>query len=509
MSDWLKLDCPFCRTHFRIKAEYGHMKGRCPECGFRIAPPVPIESAPLPVSDSEEPLGLLPLDDADEWPEPALKLLEETDPGEAYRFRDDAIPAAQPLPQGPSRSSTEDEEVGGIYALASEPTETPAARPAQAVPVAASVPVAAPPTASAEVDPLFLDEWKPAPAAASAPVAVPVPTATAVPVANVAKEVPAAAAEKPKKNLSPAAEQAMSDPNSEIYKLSNAEYNPEREEPLPDDIYFRGVWSLPFSGTGFGPWFWISLGVTVLVLQLLMMQALQGAGRMGILGMAPLGIGIGWIFVWTFAFAAECLFCIVSDTANGSPQIHWPEGGWREWFWSLPRLLWLKVISVGIASFFTFLTQGLFGIPGFVVVEAMVFPAVLISSLANEWSLVPLNGQVFASIGTKIRYWATYWLLVGVLWIAVEVIAHLTMEWWFLAPVIGGAFSYAWLVQARLCGRLARVITEVDEPTRKKRRKRRKKAAEEVPATSGWGGEEPAPAKKTKSKAEAIEKNLV
>jgi hypothetical protein len=69
MDNWISLSCPFCRTPFQIKEAYAHLRGRCPSCGFRIEPlkPKPYEEGKQ-VSTSDEPLGLVPIDE--EWPEP-------------------------------------------------------------------------------------------------------------------------------------------------------------------------------------------------------------------------------------------------------------------------------------------------------------------------------------------------------------------------------------------------------------------------------------------------------
>src|SRR5262249_45380710 len=75
MDQWLELDCPRCKAKFRIKAAYAHMSGRCPNCGQPIDPPRPAPP-PTPISfDSDEPLGLVPIEE--EWPEPAHMDVDE------------------------------------------------------------------------------------------------------------------------------------------------------------------------------------------------------------------------------------------------------------------------------------------------------------------------------------------------------------------------------------------------------------------------------------------------
>lgn len=99
VTSWLSFTCPFCKAHLRIKEVYAHMRGRCPECGGRIEAlkPPPLLPAPT-LSESDEPLGLLPIEE--EWPEPAQL---DTGP-ESYGVATGPLTApptaATPLPPG-------------------------------------------------------------------------------------------------------------------------------------------------------------------------------------------------------------------------------------------------------------------------------------------------------------------------------------------------------------------------------------------------------------------------
>jgi hypothetical protein len=134
---YLAFRCPRCRVRLRIKAAYAHQRGRCPECGFRIDPLRP-RPAPAPVvSTSDEPLGLLPLDE--EWPEPAQL---ETDEATAYDLsaKSTTVPKAQaPNPPPPTES----------YSLAAgdlpPPPRSKPEAPRAAYRVGPAEPVAAPP----------------------------------------------------------------------------------------------------------------------------------------------------------------------------------------------------------------------------------------------------------------------------------------------------------------------------------------------------------------------------
>src|SRR5262249_55428929 len=116
---WVPLTCSYCQAKFRIKEEYAHLRGRCPSCGFRIAAPYPKPyEPPAAASDSDEPLGLLPVED--EWPEPGR--LEEREVGPVY-----GLDAPHVIP-APSQLAEEPDPEGAVYELAAK---TPAATAAQ------------------------------------------------------------------------------------------------------------------------------------------------------------------------------------------------------------------------------------------------------------------------------------------------------------------------------------------------------------------------------------------
>src|SRR5262249_12623439 len=111
MDDWLPLTCSFCEAKFRIRKEYAHLRGRCPACGFRIAAPFPLPYVPpVHVSDSDEPLGLLPIDE--EWPEPAR--LGTQDEAAVYNY------SAKPTIPNPPPAPSESESPREIFKLADE-----------------------------------------------------------------------------------------------------------------------------------------------------------------------------------------------------------------------------------------------------------------------------------------------------------------------------------------------------------------------------------------------------
>lgn len=551
MTDWLQLDCPFCRCRFRIKAAYAHLKGRCPECAFRIAAPTPREAPPAPISDSDEPLGLLPLDD-EEWPEPGLRFQEDAD-GASYVLSQEAASApAMPANSAPSAASWEHrrneaslhlpaEMTVGIYGFAAEPKPTgsvPVARPlpnvdaessgvyaiaeaaeaeaGKAFPTrgdtaaeeigggkpapqgwteskaAASVlamPIAPPPAAPA-VDPLFLD------VIASAPIqAAPSPVASPAAAASSVAPEPAGAAKprkrKKKAGAAPTAEERVAPAQGSnvkhAYKLSNAELNPEREEPLPDDVFLTGVWGFPLKPRNLAAWFWLSFGATLIYVIAAFIVLLLGAGQLGVVAAGFLGLGGIWVIALTGSYAGAALLGLVADTANGADEVVWPEGGWKEWFFSFLHVAWLEALACAAAAPFWWLTGRAYGDFAFLIAEAVVFPLLLVAALASEWSWLPFNGRIFGTVATRAKYWVCLWFLVALVNVPLYVLYLSGAPWW-CAPLFGIAFGYAWIVRGRLIGRLGRLLMELDEPGRKKRKSRKRRPGNLAAGGGGWGG---------------------
>ena len=117
---WVPLTCSYCQARFRVREEYAHLRGRCPSCSFRIAAPFPKPyEPPSAASDSDEPLGLVPVED--EWPEPAR--LEEREVGPVY-----GLDAPHVIP-APSQIEDEPDPEGMVYKLADDrPAVAPVAK---------------------------------------------------------------------------------------------------------------------------------------------------------------------------------------------------------------------------------------------------------------------------------------------------------------------------------------------------------------------------------------------
>lgn len=99
-TPWRKFACPSCKVRLRIKEAYAAMRGRCPECGYRIDPLQPLPPAPVSTSDAEEPVGLVPVED--EWPEPAQVM--DRDERSDYGLAAEAPARTEPARSAPPRA---------------------------------------------------------------------------------------------------------------------------------------------------------------------------------------------------------------------------------------------------------------------------------------------------------------------------------------------------------------------------------------------------------------------
>jgi hypothetical protein len=156
MTGWLSLACSFCLARFRIKEAHAHLRGRCPACGFRVKAPKPnlYSDKPLRVSDSDEPIGLVP--EEEEWPEPAV--LIEVEEAKEYGIAPGTAPSTSPStsPRTPSVAVPQTPEASkDVFALGPEykstrpPPATP--EPPGEPPIRLVEPVA-PPTKSQSFD---------------------------------------------------------------------------------------------------------------------------------------------------------------------------------------------------------------------------------------------------------------------------------------------------------------------------------------------------------------------
>lgn len=264
----------------------------------------------------------------------------------------------------------------------------------------------------------------------------------------------------------------------QMYKLSNAELNPEKPEPVPEHLFFDGVWNLPFKTGNIGAWVWNSIGMTLIFM---LMQGMAGlAANLGGstggnvasgLGLAGLAVALVWVVALLGSYFSMCFFNIVLDTCHRAKEIAWPDGSWREWFWGLIKFLWLLGLSIGVAYPFYWLFEGI----GWALGATFAFPLVLFSSLIaqNEW--FPFSATALGKIALRARFYFTLCLISGLLVAVTYGLSVLCFPYVIAAPLIGMFWAAAGMILARLMGRFGSLLYEDEMKYNKKKKKRKKR----------------------------------
>jgi hypothetical protein len=548
MDPWYYLTCPACRARLRIKADYTHMRGRCPSCHVRIEPPIP---KPLKIN-LNDPGGLVPEDD--QWPEPAT-LMEETSARPEPTYDVSSSTAAPTKPE-----AEEEEEQGGVYTLSFDPNEpatpgisrtaewdqgpVPASEtaakgtdqaasdvPRETPPVSATpggpppaAPVSATPAVVYEsvVDPLFGDVVQVATPVESAPPAPPAASTKAIPVARLAVPTEVApppipkpletakippveplqdAPPKKRRKLRPSVEKELGasalddvDITSELdkptdarhlYRLSVAEENRIKPDPPPKNLFFDGVFNFPWTPGNRAVWVWLSIGFAMLLVCGYLMIILLEMGNLGAAGVLGVSLAGMWIFVWTCSYGCAGMLNTITYTAASSNAVSWPDDGWKEWFPSLLKVGYYAILAMAMGSLAQLI--GLTTI-GWLAITLFLFPLFLFSGMASLsfWNF--LNGDIFQAVFKKLPEYLLFYGLSFVLWIIAGGLCIIAVGYTFLViPIAGPVVAAAWMIYSRLLGRMAYALQE--EP-RKKRRRKKKKAEdaedeEEMPVDDG------------------------
>jgi hypothetical protein len=229
--------------------------------------------------------------------------------------------------------------------------------------------------------------------------------------------------------------------------------------PRPRWMMLSGVFSFPFYLPTLGPWLYISLGL--FVAGMLLLFWLGPAMVLGLMSARLIGIPTCAATILTLSYASACCLTIIEDTYNGWDVVEdWPALEWKEWVWSLARILAL-VLEAALVG----LAVSLIGVAGFWLPAAAtlaVFPFVLLGALADDaWAPTGI-GRVLASLKNLWWAWGLFylettplivgWLILSGIGLAMQPVAVP----FYSAPL----FAMVLLIYARLLGRLARLIGE-------------------------------------------------
>jgi hypothetical protein len=436
LDQWLELDCQRCKARFRIKSIYAHMSGRCPNCGNPIDPPRPAPP-PAPVSfDSDEPLGLIPIEE--EWPEPGQT---EVDERPHYGF---GVPPSQWSEQKAEKSP----EMEG-YGFVDGPQPAP----------------------TAPLSHLFTE-----PLSGVVPGVEPAPSA--VPVQSLAEayqaDLPVSTPATPP--TIPAAEEKK---------------GPERVPPPPPlppaRPLWQGVYTFPWRVENLKVLIALGLGMGLFALlaamfyQLLFVTKVLDSGfnptaAFLVLIIPPMSI-LGLV---SSLYGSAQFLSILEDTAGGNDHYQRPELV-TDWFGSLIHLGYIgfcaMIPSVIVAAIAATVLESRWGLALGLIPMLLLFPVFLLSSMAGISSMAIVHGEVLAGFLRKPLLLPVFFLASAFLAAACLGLGYLTFVTsnFFFALVTGFGWAAGWLTYARLLGRVAWVLSQSGIKVRKRRKKRRKK----------------------------------
>jgi hypothetical protein len=404
----------------RIKAQYAHLRGRCPDCGLRVEPPQPPPSSlPLPVSDSDEPIGLVPIEE--EWPEPAQ--LEAAEGPGLYSVSAGAL---DPFPQAPQASPPPFAPRVEGYSVATGPPE-PAPLP-EAIPVAT---------------PYVADQ---------APKRPPLPQEEA----KIQEEMEMIRRTPP----TPPADQALW---AGIYSF------PLRQASI-------GPWLLLSLSLG------MLCLVAVVIAEL--QRNVGEFRIWAILGTALAGPVFLVLFARAGTSAANLFLTVLEQTAGGHDELALGEHpGMIESFSRLAYLFWVTGCAVVPLWLFWGLvlkeppSQPIWWVL-LLAPSAMLFVIMILSSLWSGFAWSVLNRQAIAAllgrpdllIAASIQTLATFGASLALAYRALLGVSYV------LAPIVGLVSGACVLIEARFLGRVAWVLSS--EAARKGKRKRRREPDE-------------------------------
>jgi hypothetical protein len=265
--------------------------------------------------------------------------------------------------------------------------------------------------------------------------------------------------------------------DADAYRLSQAELNPERAVPPPDQLFIFGVWDWPFHPVNLKALIGTAVG-TMLFLFFLSQSIDQYTGENKTLGFV-FGSALAFMALVIFglfgSYASAWFLGIVNDTANGSREVIFPGGGIVEWLAALLRVVWIALLATLITMPLGAIWAPLWGLGAL-----MLFPVFLLCSLASDWSMSPWHPDVAWNIARKIKLFLTMNFLAALLWALVATVIWATAgSKWLLCPLGGLAFGIVWLIYARLLGRFGWVVLNPDEEQERKKKKKKKKKKDE------------------------------
>jgi hypothetical protein len=422
------------------------MSGRCPNCGNPIDPPRPAPP-PAPVSfDSDEPLGLIPIEE--EWPEPGQT---EVDERPHYGF------GTSPSQWAEQKAEKSPEMEG--YGFVDGPQPAP----------------------TAPLSHLFTE-----PLSGEVPGVEPAPSA--LPVQSLAEayqaDLPVSTPTTP--SAIPATEEKK---------------GPERVPPPPPlppaRPLWQGVYTFPWRVGNLKVLIALGLGMGLFALlaamffqmlfvnKVLDSEGFNPSAAFLVLVIPPMAI----LGLMSSLYGSAQFLAILEDTAGGNDHYQRPELV-TDWFGSLIHLAYIgfcaMIPSVMVAAIAATVLESRWGLALGLIPLLVLFPIFLLSSMAGISSMAIVHGEVLAGFLRKPLLLPVFFLASAFLAAACLGLGYLTFATsnFFLALVTGFGWAAGWLIYARLLGRVAWVLSQSGIKVRKRRKKRRKKPTSDP---ADWG----------------------
>lgn len=196
-------------------------------------------------------------------------------------------------------------------------------------------------------------------------------------------------------------------------------------------------------------------------------------------------------FYW--CYVSHTLIVVVEDTAAGNDEVVWSDEPYHDWIWQGAYIAWIVGVWVvpafligrwatrSISDDWRSLTFTLIAFAVFWV----TFPISLLSSMSAESRWVVFHGGLFVRVVRSIPHLLIFYFLSALLVaVCVPLVPWmLESDNWFSLILASVLIGYAFVLYARLMGRLACIV----RLTRIRRRKRAKRpSAKRAVVTGSW-----------------------
>jgi DNA-directed RNA polymerase subunit RPC12/RpoP len=259
-------------------------------------------------------------------------------------------------------------------------------------------------------------------------------------------------------------------------------------EPEPDPLappetgwFFRGVFTFPWWPGAWARWTILSLLlVPALFMTGVVLLLAGGSVNQGMTAVPYLMLPLMWLWVWALSYAAGAFVAIVQDTGSSNDEVtSWSEGDWRE---RVGTMLYVGLhlgLSLAAASAIGWpvgvFTEPLWGAVATGLAANLLFPLFMLSSMEADTLLTPYSPVMFGSLLKTPGGWLIVYIesLLSLALACVLMGAGMyfvpVLTIFLAAPLLAAVI----FIEARLYGRLAWHIGQLE--TKRKRRKRKKR----------------------------------